>query len=214
MSNKRLLLHIGYPKTGTTTLQESFFSNLKQIDYIGKPYNVSWKKNLHDVIFNDLNEDVQIKTHHNTLIWSEENFLKFQFYKDQMLNKKLLKIKQIFFNYEIKIIITIRKHQDILRSTFQQFSDELKTNNIFLKDLNYAYKISNLNNTQKDFINMFDYFKLYKNLLKIFNKDKIFFLFFENMLNNENDFLRKINEFFFLNYKNSISLKKKKYNKF
>ena len=74
MSNKRLLLHIGYPKTGTTTLQESFFSNLKQIDYIGKPYKASWKRDLHDVIFNDLNKDVEIKTQHKTLVWSEENF--------------------------------------------------------------------------------------------------------------------------------------------
>ncbi len=214
MSNKRLLLHIGYPKTGTTTLQESFFSNLKQIDYIGKPYKASWKRNLHDVIFNDLNKDVEIKTQHKTLVWSEENFLKFQFYKDQMFIKKLLKIKQIFFNYEIKIMITVRKHQNILRSCFQQFSEELKSNKIFLKDLNYAYKISNLNETQKDFINMYDYFKLYQNLLKIFNKDQIIFLFFENLVNDENDFLKKIDEFFFLNYKIPISLKKKNITKY
>ena len=36
-SRKRLILHIGYPKTGTTTLQGAVFPNLSGVDYWGKP---------------------------------------------------------------------------------------------------------------------------------------------------------------------------------
>lgn len=38
---KRLILHVGYPKTGTTTLQKSLFPNLSSphAEYIGKFYN-------------------------------------------------------------------------------------------------------------------------------------------------------------------------------
>ena len=39
---KKVILHIGYPKTGTTTLQESVFKNLHQaklINYLGRSRN-------------------------------------------------------------------------------------------------------------------------------------------------------------------------------
>lgn len=51
MDTKTLYLHIGYPKTATTSLQDSFFSQLNDIEYIGKPYQKEWHKNLHDIIF-------------------------------------------------------------------------------------------------------------------------------------------------------------------
>tara|TARA_B100000902_G_scaffold255337_1_gene241779 strand:- start:168 stop:332 length:165 start_codon:yes stop_codon:yes gene_type:complete len=48
MSKKTLYLHIGYPKTATTSLQDYFFSQLTEVEYIGKPYKREWQKNLKD----------------------------------------------------------------------------------------------------------------------------------------------------------------------
>ncbi len=212
MSKKTLYLHIGYPKTATTSLQDYFFSQLTEVEYIGKPYKREWQKNLYDIIFKGSKINLKIQSKSKKLIWSEENFLKFQFYKDNAIIKRLEKIKNIFFGYEIIILITLRKHSDLLKSTFQQFQEELIKNKINVFELSSKNQNSNLNENYISFIEMFDFYNLYQNLLKLFNKNQIHFLFYEKLVENENKFLNEINQILNLETKNLILKKKNQTN--
>ena len=47
-------LHIGFPKTGTTTLQKHLFTEHSQIVYLGKPTRSEWlKEKMHTLIKQD-----------------------------------------------------------------------------------------------------------------------------------------------------------------
>lgn len=208
MATKTLYLHIGYPKTATTSLQDYFFSKLTEVEYIGKPYQREWHKNLHDIIFKSSKINLKIQPKYKKIIWSEENFLKFQFYKDNQIIKRLENIKNIFFGYEIIILITLRKHSDLLKSTFQQFHEELIKNKINVFEISSKNKNLNLNENYKTFIEMYDYYNLYQNLLKLFNKNQIHFLFYEKLVENQNKFLNEVYQILNLETKN-LTLKKK-----
>lgn len=211
MLSKKLIIHLGFPKTGTTALQENFFSKIENIEYIGKPYESKWKQKLQDAIFNNSVVNPVIDSKHNINIWSEENFLYFKHYKDGGLIKKLKKIKTIFFNYDIEILIIIRNHKEIIKSTFQQFEEDLKSLNINLNELNLDYKHSSLNNDQKSFINLYNYYFIYNELLEIFSDHQIHFLLYEDMNKNPNVFLDQILQKYGIKSKKKFSLKKKMY---
>lgn len=42
--NKKLIIHVGYPKTGTTYLQSLIFPSSQRIEYLGTFYSTEGKK--------------------------------------------------------------------------------------------------------------------------------------------------------------------------
>ena len=36
--NKKIFIHIGFPKTASTFLQKNIFPNIEGINYLGKPF--------------------------------------------------------------------------------------------------------------------------------------------------------------------------------
>ena len=44
MKKKKIFIHIGFPKTGTTYLQNNIFPNIKDAIYLGKPFVDEIKK--------------------------------------------------------------------------------------------------------------------------------------------------------------------------
>ena len=105
------ILHPGYIRTGTTFLQNNVFSKLNDIINIGKPYQEkSILSNLNNKLFckkedikNLINYDKLIdtyvnlllknikETNKNTIIFSDESLLDFEFY-DPISNLVILKI--------------------------------------------------------------------------------------------------------------------------
>ena len=166
-----LILHIGYPKTSTTYLQNFYFNKLN-LKFLGKElYSESWlnskerlkynqyiKKLTSDPINNKFNMPKK-----NTLISSESligNIWRDDFYKFSTLDK-LLKYKKI------KFIITIRRQSEIFYSLYKQYLWEGGK-----KEFNKFYQDSfSMKNKEFD-VNCLNYNKLYSKLSKKLNKNK------------------------------------------
>jgi len=62
--SKIFYIHIGYPKTGTTYLQNIIFPNIDNLYYLGKPFykkNKNLRKILLTIIYSDEIKFLQIK---------------------------------------------------------------------------------------------------------------------------------------------------------
>lgn len=170
-----LILHIGYPKTSTTYLQNFYFNKLN-LKFLGKElYSESWlnskerlkynqyiKKFTNDTINNKFNMPKK-----NTLISSESligNIWRDDFYKFSTLDK-LLKYKKI------KFIITIRRQSEIFYSLYKQYLWEGGK-----KEFNKFYQDSfSMKNKEFD-VNCLNYNKLYYKLSKNLDKNKFIIL--------------------------------------
>lgn len=53
MTAERLLVHVGYPKTATTTLQNTVFSKLPGLRYLGKPFSRALQRVEESIIVDD-----------------------------------------------------------------------------------------------------------------------------------------------------------------
>ncbi|MCC4288870.1 sulfotransferase domain-containing protein [Vreelandella aquamarina] len=123
---KKIFVHIGLPKTGTTTLQKNFFPNIDTFDYCGvhQP-RVQQKKNnnpvynnimqyvnsgagslkrILNVINNNANEQILIS---EEMLTVSENWL-----------QKLKRLFEVVSHYDYSIIVTVR---DPLKATFSYY---------------------------------------------------------------------------------------------
>ena len=152
----KICLHIGYPKTGSTFLQSSFFNKLSQ-NFIGRPYglkdhyvekllsnsnNKNFKKNTKKIINYYSSKFKKDKIN----ILSVEDFLKFSFFTKKSQNnphQNIKRLKEVFSKIgSVKIIFVIRSHKDILRSFYDEYYlNDWKNNNIKHNDIvNYFKK--------------------------------------------------------------------------
>ena len=89
--NLTIFIHIGYPKTGTTYLQQNFFSYLSQINYLGKFY-----------------EGKKFGNYKFYQLFCDTFFSKKNFYKKNISNfkyqfeKNILKSKKKIFYYPMR----------------------------------------------------------------------------------------------------------------
>ena len=97
----RKILHIGPPKSGTTSLQQYICGVLSK-DYISSKSTHYWEFNSCNVSF-----------------LSNEDFYGYPFHEADMLNENLFNTIEYFQPTEI--IITYRKHDEMIMSLFLHF---------------------------------------------------------------------------------------------
>jgi len=186
-----LFLHIGYPKTSTTYLQNYYFNKL-DLNFLGKKINhKSWLNSKKRWKYNEINKVIEQEQYlfipkKKILISAESiigniwnrNFSKYNFINNLSKNKNL------------KIIITIRKQSNIFYSIYKQYLWEGGKKNF--KNF-YLDSISKKNEFD---INYLDYYKLLKMINKKFNKKNIL-IFPSEMISKRyfNDFDKKITKF-------------------
>lgn len=159
---KKLILHIGYPKTATTSLQELLFKNLNEVYYLNKIpsinelnyklfyYRENTLKRDKQFFLNFFNDNCPEK--YDTLLYSNESilslsmFFRFQpspYIWTQDPNSVARKLATVFkktrYFDDIKIFVVLRKQNQVLKSMYAQvynryFSkfDETKTFEKFL----------------------------------------------------------------------------------
>jgi hypothetical protein len=131
-----LLIHIGYPKTGTTLLQEKIFPNLSSIEYFGKKSGTENKiyDNFYSYVFSkddrfigDIRCFFMSRLPFKNILISEEDFLfnSLRFSETQSSYNylySLQRVQSLFADTEvkIKIIVTKRAFLDLIRSIYSQ----------------------------------------------------------------------------------------------
>lgn len=202
-----IYLHIGMPKTGTTSLQKVLFNNRNKLLENGYLYPMSgirfnakqiedrYCHNLLALFFLDFKEKCDLLSQFSTweglkteidsinpknVIISAEAFTFYDvFYKPETIAK----VKSFLKNYEVKIIIYIRKQDDFLESCYR-----------------YMVNIGACRVDIKEFFNefkyMFNYYQILENWADIFGYQNIIIRHFDKK-NMKNDifgnFLKAIN---------------------
>ncbi len=203
---KTIYLHIGYGKSGSTYLQNIF--------YLNKNFNSIFLRNRE---INPINIKKKIKkikslyVKNKINIISDEGFTSPFFKKNFDIFKNLdetINLLKKFFN--LKIIVIIRNQKNWLISRFSQ--NPLRFLNIDKKFYSYKQVTKNLfqekvNKKLNHFKNANNYYEMFLFLKKKVNKKNFQFLIFEDLIENEKLFLRKLN--LFLNKKNIFKEKDK-----
>jgi hypothetical protein len=149
---KKLLLHIGYPKTATTTLQESVFKKLfklEKINYLGRnsiklnefegeDYVIKLRKSgLYDLIIPTSNNFSPTLLN----VISDENFLmlksinEIQYNSESDWKQMCKKVFNLFEDSQLEVLVTLRKQSDLIFSLFLQ-----KYKFLYAEDPNIKYQ--------------------------------------------------------------------------
>ena len=162
---KDIYLHLGFPKTGSSLLQEKIFVNIKSIRTWETFYNHKDKemRKLIDYIRepkNPFNAEQMKKDFYSLLDKDKPNLITCELFALDMLQKEITKyetasrLKQVF--PDAKVIICLREKQSILRSlyghhvrsgstlTYEKFIEEFD-----MEELNYDKYIKHLNSLFK-----------------------------------------------------------------
>ena len=208
---KKIILHVGYPKTGTTSLQNGLFLNLNdKINYLGiakapisdhhhflrralRPWlttqGQTGKEEL-NLVFND-------RISLGTNLLSEESFINSQNKPGPLIEpseiKKLFELKCDL----IEVVIVIRNQADLIYALYANGGIFDKYGNIQNTD-RYIDKCLN-NKTYRRFFNYAEVIKKYK---VIFGDSKVHVLFFEDFLFDK--------EKYFNEWEKILSISKKK----
>lgn len=199
---KKLLIHIGYGKTGTTTLQNAIFHTLgsDKIKYFGR--SKSFNKNDKIVLINksimekeniDFNIELSLK---KLNVISNEDFLSPTFnlkpnYKDpyeypeviyNLFNKKEID--------DIKILVVLRNQPELIYSNFVQLYNKLKHKYSSYEE--FLYK--NLQNTENKNFSVFYFYDILNKYSQVFGKDNIKIMFFEDLVKNTSYFCRELSD--------------------
>lgn len=123
---KKAYIHIGYGKTGTTSIQDFFYDNYEVLKNNKILYSLKshlnydivdiwresedfYKQNVF-FVYKEIIDDM-LKIEHDIFLLSSERFV-------ATSNSLLLFLKNLFSNYEINIIFYVRKQVDLIPSIF------------------------------------------------------------------------------------------------
>ena len=215
-SKFKIFIHLGYPKTGTTYLQNYIFNNLTNVNYIG--ITNKFDRDLYFIrksILKDDDKEFQKKISvlrtilkkklkkSMVNIYSDEHFL---IPTDKGYKRNIQRIKKLFleFKNQINIMIFIRKPSDLILSMYKEGVKIKK-----LLEINYfnefldKIKKDKLNNNDRIFLNHYNFLETEKIIkkeltkkIKIYNFDdfrKNQILFIEKFLKNNNFKIKAIN---------------------
>ncbi len=201
---KKLFIHIGFPRTGTTTLQLHLFPQHPQINYLGRTPRIQPKItlielvcNLNDNDFNQIYEELlsmcsDLKLDDNkTNILSSEFIISFATHYNSGLDKNhtvcrsLKRLERLFkdININVEFFCSIRNQSTIIPSFYVATSPELK------KSMKYNSEniINNIKENDTDdfkirnLLNGYKYWELQKNFNIVFEgkKELKFFIYEE-----------------------------------
>ena len=230
MKQKDIYIHIGYPKTGTTTLQNYLFPEHSQIDYVrSKGSNFSF---ITDVFYSRENAFKKKKTEikkeleaysksckTNKIVYSEESFTSFSmFFRFEPIpyiytlepNSIARKLGCAFIDTNVfnssKVILTIRRQDELLKSMYAQVYNlafkRFSHTNSFQKFLKYAFS-ENSDGFILDAINYNDSVLEYE---KIFGNGNVCVLVYEEFKLNPKNYIKKLASFIGVDEQEAMNL--------
>ncbi len=213
---KKIYLHLGYPKTGTTLLQKKIFPFLRDIKYLGKSYKSNNLLDRYNEVFaldinvvnylrGSLNKVIEI----DDLDLQDKNLLSEETILFSMLRPQLSKnndgayfvesienvinrIKNIFNAsiFDIHILITLRNHKEMLQSAYAESYyhcyRKCENTNTFNKFLDEIL------DPQTSIHKSLDYFYTIKELQSSFGKNNVHILLYEDMKKDHRNYIKKL----------------------
>lgn len=179
---KKIILHIGFGKTGTSSIQKALLSQSEILNSRGVLYpktglgnsNHHYKlANMTDIItnsdrelYNDLITEIESSSCDKIIISSEH----FSFVKPNFV----VFIKDCLKDYDVNILFYVRPQLKLIESTYLQFIKE---------NLDYAFSIKEFFNIHKY---SFDFMRRIAPWIKSFGEDKITAILFDkNIIGND-----------------------------
>ena len=190
-----MIAHIGFPKTGTTFLQQSVFKHCHKVRYIG--YQEAEKMLYPIIFFDDLdfyaeNEKNKLdKKYLNENILISYELLTGPVFLRSGINRSIIskRLKKIGTK---KIIITIRNQIELIESLYRQYINQGGTLN--LSDI-LLFEGDHPNYSHGILIKMFDYYKLIKLYCHYFGRENILIINQKDLKENPNQAVKKIADF-------------------
>ncbi|MCF6237384.1 MAG: sulfotransferase domain-containing protein [Candidatus Marinimicrobia bacterium] len=227
--NRRLFLHIGYPKTGTTTLQQYLFpyhsdlidisSAVKSLNFIKELHHCREQTFLRNLLINKQRFTEQLDIQAGIHILSEESLLSYSMFFQNDPSPQVYtsdpastarKLQYLFLKSglfdEVKIVITIRRQADLLKSMYAQlynntFKHYPQTKN-FSKYVNYVLD-KDPDGFMLDTLYFQDITELY---IDQFGEGHVKVLVFEQLRTDPNRFIQTLAEFLGIDVTQAIDL--------
>ncbi|MDA7638731.1 sulfotransferase domain-containing protein [Candidatus Pelagibacter sp.] len=217
----RVIIHLGYPRTGTTFLQKNVFPLHKQINLLG-PVNyqnndgvkitqndlsrISMTNNEYDLdnkIVNKIDKDViQYFDEKKINIISTEAYTMFQnaHYNFRDLRYLEILLNQKYENVQFDFLIVLRNQYDLIKSLYYFNYHKISE---LLKIKNFKLIIDSLGDDKTDkydlplnrFLRNYDFYHLNNKLLNKFNKSNIKYLFYEDFMFDKKKFSNELSNF-------------------
>jgi hypothetical protein len=204
--NPNIVLHVGFSKTGTTTLQHHLFGKHSQVRYLGKPYTDEFlKEEIHRLIRQDslVYDPSGLKQYltdrvfngdgaaEKLVLISEEMLVSYSKVRDKGMVAR--RLRDVFPT--AKIIITIRNQFEILKSAYlsrgrllEYVPSKYSGLHVTFDDwLRLSYR-----NIERSYLGHIDYFKTVDRYGKLFGKENVCVLLLEEFVLNRNEYLNKM----------------------
>ncbi len=204
---KNLYIHIGFPRTGTTTLQLHLFPNHPQINFLGRTPRTQPQIKMIDLVCNLNNHDFE-KSYKEILemcsayilddnkinVLSQEFIISYATHYNHALDKNnnvyrtLKRLDKLFekLNINLEFFCTIRNQATIIPSFYSATSPELKRSMKYDSNdiINFLKKNEVDNFKIKNLLNSYKYWELNKNFGVTFSgKKKLKFFIYEEYEN-------------------------------
>jgi len=231
---KNIVIHVGYPKSGTTTLQKHFFPNVENYKFIGRfkseefmdRYKLISSDSFNRLVFEDYIRfdskkirDSILNNDNNSFIISEENFIAISF-REKLIKGEMVmpdfalsakKLRDIFDadKFNVKIFFTIRRQEDLIPSLYAQsyagYYAKSSKYDSFSKYFSF-FESNNRNELNK----LLDYNFVVNEYMKIFGRENVkVYLSEEFFVNPKVFYTRLIDDFGFEIDFNQLDLKAK-----
>lgn len=228
----RIIIHLGYPRTGTTFLQKNIFPVHKQINFLG-PNNyqntseikitqsdldfISMTNDEHDLEnknINKINKDLtQYFDEKKINIISTEAYTMFQNAHYNFRDVKYLEIllSQKYKNVKFDFLIVLRNQYDLIKSLYH-FNYHKISKILKIKKFKSIFDL--LDNEIRDKYNLplsqfllnYDFYNLHNKLLGKFNNSTIKYLFYEDLKFDKNHFSNDLSNFLDLEKNYTLNL--------
>ena len=230
----RIVIHLGYPRTGTTFLQTNVFPIHKQINLLGAVnYQnnddvkitqndldlISMTNNEYDLdnkIVNKIDKDViQYFDEKKINIISTEAYTMFQnaHYNFRDLRYLEILLNQKYENVQFDFLITLRNQYDLIKSlyyhNYHKISELLKIKNfkLIFNSLGEE-KTGKYDLPLNQFLRNYDFYHLNNKLLNKFNKSNVKYLFYEDLKFDKNIFSNELSNFLHIEKNYTLNLVK------
>jgi len=206
---RKLILHLGYPKTATTTIQQNLFCRHKGINYLGRPFHgekltkaLCIISDYDNIVFDQYLDfivtvfDSIIEDDRTNVLSSEHHVHKFTLTLGGasernigLIAKRLHTVFKKIDDVDVQFLFTLRRQTDMLETYYVQKYNDFQRTSINTFDKFYEYSINHVN---RGFMLTLDYDRVVSFYCDLFGSDRVSVLIFEEFITNMPSYCNKL----------------------